>query len=140
MLTLVIFLPAAVALALPGVPRRAVPWAWIGVSLLECALVAGMWVAHGTGGGVSFEADVRWIPSVRAGYHVGVDGLSLPLLAMTAVLFAACAVYSLRRTNQVRAFASVFLSLETVCLGLFAALDLCCSSSSSTCPSSACTS
>jgi NADH-quinone oxidoreductase subunit M len=122
--TLVIFLPLAVACALPAVPRRAVPWIWILTCVVEVALVAGMWAAHGTRGGVSFETNVRWIPSVRAGYHVGVDGLSLPLLALTAVLFAACAVYSLRLTHRVRAFAILFLFLETVCLGLFAALDL----------------
>ncbi|TDD91410.1 NADH-quinone oxidoreductase subunit M [Actinomadura darangshiensis] len=124
MLALVIFLPLAVACALPAVPGRAVAWTWIGAAVLDLALVAAMWVGHGTGGGVSFETNVRWIPSVRAGYHVGVDGLSLPLLALTAVLFAACAVYSLRRTHRVRAFAILFLFLETVCLGLFAALDL----------------
>jgi NADH-quinone oxidoreductase subunit M len=123
-LNLVIFLPLAVALALPAVPRRAVPWAWIGVTVLDLALVIGMWAAHGTGGGIAYETNVRWIPSVRAGYHVGVDGLSLPLLALTVVLFAACAVYSLRQTHRVRAFAILFLFLETVCLGLFAALDL----------------
>ncbi|MFC4050863.1 NuoM family protein [Actinomadura syzygii] len=124
MLTLVIFLPLAVAVVLPAVPRRAVPWTWTAAALAEVALVAAMWAVHGTGGGVSFETDARWIPSVRAGYHVGVDGLSLPLLALTAVLFAACAVYSLRQTRRVREFAGLFLFLETVCLGLFAALDL----------------
>ncbi|MGP4027905.1 complex I subunit 4 family protein [Actinomadura sp. 3N407] len=124
MLTLVIFLPLAAALVVPVVPRRAAPWTWIGVTVAELALIVAMWIAHGTGGGVSFETNVRWIPSVRAGYHVGVDGLSLPLLTLTAVLFAACAVYSLRHTDRVRAFAALFLFLETVCLGLFAALDL----------------
>ncbi|MEU4821673.1 NADH-quinone oxidoreductase subunit M [Actinomadura sp. NPDC023710] len=124
MLNLVLFLPLAVALALPAVPRRAVPWTWIGVTVLDLALVIGMWAAHGTGGGIAYETNVRWIPSVRAGYHVGVDGLSLPLLALTAVLFAVCAVYSLRQTRRARAFAILFLFLETVCLGLFAALDL----------------
>ncbi|NEA25525.1 complex I subunit 4 family protein [Actinomadura bangladeshensis] len=124
MLTVAIFLPLAVAAALPAVPRRAVPWTWIAVTLAEVALAAWMWAAHGTGAGISYEANVRWIPSVRAGYHVGVDGLSLPLIALTAVLFAACAVYSLRQTHRVRAFAMLFLFLETVCLGLFAALDL----------------
>ncbi|XRQ03858.1 complex I subunit 4 family protein [Actinomadura welshii] len=124
MLTLVIFFPLAAALALPAVPRRAVPWAWIAVTLIELALVIAMWAEHGTRGGFSFETNVRWIPSVRAGYHVGVDGLSLPLLALTAVLFAACAVYSLRHAHRTRAFAALFLFLETVCLGLFAALDL----------------
>ncbi|MER7544523.1 NADH-quinone oxidoreductase subunit M [Spirillospora sp. NPDC127506] len=124
MLTVAIFLPAAAAVALPAVPRRAVPWTWIAVALAEVALVTWMWVSHGTGAGTSYETSTRWIPSVGAGYHVGVDGLSLPLLALTAVLFAACAVYSLRQARRPRAFAVLFLFLETVCLGLFAALDL----------------
>lgn len=124
MLTLVIFLPLAAALLLPAVPRRAVPWAWVAVALADLALIAGVWAAHGTRDGVSYEANVRWIPSVRAGYHVGADGLSLPLLTLTALLFAACAVYSVRREHRGRAFAMLFLFLETVCLGVFAALDL----------------
>ncbi|MFF0522601.1 NuoM family protein [Actinomadura nitritigenes] len=124
MLSLTVFLPLAAGLVLPAVPRRAVPWVWIAVTLADLALVAGMWAAHGTGPGIAYETDVRWIPSVRAGYHVGLDGLSFPLVTLTAVLFAACAVYSVRQTHRVRAFAILFLFLETVCLGLFAALDL----------------
>ncbi|MDL4818784.1 complex I subunit 4 family protein [Actinomadura opuntiae] len=124
MLSLVVFLPLAVALVLPVAPRRAVPWTWIAVTVADLALIVSMWLAHGTGPGVAYEADVRWIPSVRAGYHVGLDGLSFPLVTLTAVLFAACAVYSIRQLHRVRAFAILFLFLETVCLGLFAALDL----------------
>ena len=52
------------------------------------------------------------------------DGLSLPLVALTAGLFLACAIYSLRETRRVRAYAALFLFLETACLGLFSALDL----------------
>ncbi|MDL4771718.1 complex I subunit 4 family protein [Actinomadura xylanilytica] len=128
-LTLVIFLPLAAALALLAVPRpghRAVLAVWIAATAADLALVAAMWARHGTSGTgrIAFETNARWIPSVGAGYHVGVDGLSLPLLALTALLFAACAVYSLRQTYRIRAFAVLFLFLETVCLGLFAALDL----------------
>ncbi|HZB34320.1 MAG TPA: NADH-quinone oxidoreductase subunit M [Streptosporangiaceae bacterium] len=127
-LSLVIFLPLAAALGLLAFPRlrdRTVIWAWIGACVADLALVVGMWLGYdGAGGGVGYEANLRWIPSVRAGYHIGVDGLSLPLIAMTAVLFLACAVFSLRQARRVRAFAVLFLFLQTVCLGLFAALDL----------------
>jgi NADH-quinone oxidoreductase subunit M len=61
---------------------------------------------------------------VNSGYHIGVDGLSLPLLAMTAVVFLAAAIYSLREQRRPQHFAALFLALETTCLGLFAALDL----------------
>jgi NADH-quinone oxidoreductase subunit M len=126
-LSLVIFLPLAVALGLYAVPRlsdRLVIRAWIVASAVDLGLVIAMWVGHGNGGGLSYEENVRWIPSVSAGYHIGVDGLSLPLLALTSLLFLVCAVYSLRHTRQVRAFAALFLFLQTVSLGLFAALDL----------------
>ena len=57
-------------------------------------------------------------------YHVGVDGLSLPLVALTAVVFAACAVYGLRERSRPRLQAALFLFLQCTCLGLFVAADL----------------
>ena len=52
------------------------------------------------------------------------DGLSLPLLALTAVLFLAVAVYSLRETRRVKSYVCLFLFLQAVSLGLFTALNL----------------
>ncbi|WP_242904596.1 complex I subunit 4 family protein [Actinomadura terrae] len=126
-LSLVVFLPLAVALglyAVPGLGDRAVTWTWIAACAVDLALVIALWIGRGTGDGISYETNARWIPSVRAGYHIGVDGLSLPLLALTSLLFLACAIYSLRQERQVRAFAALFLFLQTASLGLFAALDL----------------
>jgi len=124
MLSLLIFFPLVAALGVLTAPRRAVVWLWVGASAGDLALVLAMWIAHGTKQGMSYETDVRRIPSVRSAYHLGADGLSLPLLTLTAGLFAACAIYSLRQQHRVREFAVLFLFLETVCLGLFAALDL----------------
>ncbi|MEV4899311.1 NADH-quinone oxidoreductase subunit M, partial [Nonomuraea sp. NPDC055795] len=121
MLDLVIFLPlvAAVLLAVPGVGAR---WVWLGATAVDLALVVAMWLGYD--GGIGYETRLRWIPSVGAGYHVGVDGLSLPLIAMTALLFLLCAVYSWRETRRPRSYAALFLFLQTVSIGLFAALDL----------------
>ena len=63
-------------------------------------------------------------PTVNSSYHIGLDGLSLPLVALTAGLFLACAVYSLRQRTRPAGFAALFLFLETTSLGLFGALDL----------------
>ncbi|MFI6496774.1 NuoM family protein [Nonomuraea typhae] len=121
MLDLVVFLPllAAALLVVPGVSAR---WVWAGATGADLALVAGMWLGYD--GGLAYETRLRWIPSLGAGYHVGVDGLSLPLIAMTAVLFLLCAVYSWRETQRPRSYAALFLFLQTVSTGLFAALDL----------------
>lgn len=128
MLSLIVFLPvalAAVLLLVPGTaPPRVFVGAWIGVSVLELVLIAAVWLALPAGAGFAFEQRVPWIPSVGISYHVGVDGLSLPLVALTAVLFGACAVFALRETRRTKAYVTLFLGLQTVCLGLFVALDL----------------
>lgn len=128
LLTALVFAPTAVALLLFALPRRTAPQVfrtvWVLTSALELALVIAMWAGYEADGGMQYEQRARWIPSAGVGYHVGVDGLSLPLLALTCLLFLACALYSLRENRRIREFAALFLFLETTCLGLFAALDL----------------
>ena len=126
MLSAIVFLPALAAAALLAVPRQAPRglflWVWAGVSAADLALVIAAWAGYH--GGFAWTEDVTWIPSAGVGYHVGVDGLSLPLLALTAVLFLAVAVYSLRETRRVKSYVCLFLFLQAVSLGLFTALDL----------------
>lgn len=131
MLSVLVFLPAAMAatlMAFPFATDATVRRLWVVVTTVEVSLVVGMWVRYGQlqirGGDFAFEVRVPWIPSVGSDYHIGVDGLSLPLIAMTTVLFLACAIYSFRDTQRVRSYAALFLFLETVCLGVFVSLDL----------------
>ncbi len=129
MLSLIVFLPLAAALALIAAPRlgdRAARWVWVAVTAIELALVVAVWLAYETpqAGGLAFEEQVPWIPGVNSSYHVGVDGLSLPLIAMTAVIFLACAVYALRDTDRPRMAAALFLFLQSVSMGLFVSADL----------------
>ena len=134
LLTVVIFLPVLAAVVLLAAPRldgRAAMGVWVAASFADLVLIGWIWWrfdpgvgASGVVNGLAYEADLQWIPTVGAGYHVGLDGLSLPLLALTAVLFLACAVYSWREPDRPRSYAALFLFLQTACLGAFAALDL----------------
>ncbi|NKY99077.1 complex I subunit 4 family protein [Nocardiopsis alborubida] len=133
MLSVVVFLPLLAGLVLLALPRPrdgVVAWTWVAAAALDLLLVLGLWAYYPTAapssgiGDFAYEERVLWIPSVGASYHLGVDGLSLPLLAMTAVLFLACAVHSLRQRRRARAHAVLFLFLQTVSMGLFSALDL----------------
>ena len=128
MLSLTVFFPllAALVLAIPRLGDALARWWWATASLIEVALVAVLWSGYRTPapGGLAFEERIAWIPGVNSSYHVGLDGLSLPLVAMTAVVFLACSVYALRDADRPRARAALFLGLETVCLGVFAAADL----------------
>jgi NADH-quinone oxidoreductase subunit M len=131
-LSLLVLLPlvaAVVLVALRGRLRgRTATWVWIAVSGIELLLVTGLWLGYDGGPGltegIAYEERVTWIPGVNSDYHLGVDGLSLPLLALTALLFLVCAVYSLGDPEDRAGFAALFLFLETTALGLFAALDL----------------
>ena len=126
------FLPLAASVPLVVAPRsfpgRSATWWWVGASAVELALSVGLWLGYDAGPGllrgIGYEERARWIPSVGSSYHVGVDGLSLPLVVLTTVLFFACAVYSLATQHNRASFAALFLFLETTCVGLFVSLDL----------------
>ncbi|MCZ2402542.1 NADH-quinone oxidoreductase subunit M [Paenarthrobacter sp. Z7-10] len=141
MLSLVVFLPVLVGLVLLLVPQRRrllIAWTWIATAAVDLALIIALWIGyalnagaidHGAGGrgaigALGYEENIAWMPSLGSGYHIGVDGLSLPLAAMTAVLFLACAIYSGRQEHRPRAHAALFLFLQSVSLGLFVSLDL----------------
>jgi NADH-quinone oxidoreductase subunit M len=128
-LSLIVFLPlgaAAVLAVARRLPDAAARWSWLAVTVAELALVAAAVARYDTpvAGGLTLEEQLPWIPSVNSSYHVGVDGLSLPLVALTAVVFCACAVYALREDRRPRAQAALFLFLQSACLGVFLAQDL----------------
>lgn len=129
MLSLIVFLPLIVAAgvaAVPAIGPAAARWVWVIVSAVELILVGILWAGYKDPGPnrLAFDEQVPWIPGVNSSYHVGVDGLSLSLLAMTTVVFLASAIYTLKNTDRPRAHTALFLFLEGVSLGVFVAADL----------------
>ncbi len=128
MLSFLVFLPVAAAaiLLLPQVNGRTARLAFIAVTGLEVALAATTWALYETprSGELAFEERARWIPGVGSSYHLGVDGLSLPLVVMTTIIFLACAVFALNESDRPRLQAALFLFLEGVSVGLFVSADL----------------
>jgi len=58
-------------------------------------------------------------------YHMGVDGISLPLVILTTAILPLCIIASWRSvTVRVREYMMAFLILETLMVGTFCALDL----------------
>ncbi|MCX4570104.1 complex I subunit 4 family protein [Streptomyces albogriseolus] len=128
MLSVVTFLPLLVCVLLLLLPRalsdQAYIRVWIATAAVDLALVVAVWSGFDPGEGMQYRQRVPWIPGAGVGYHVGVDGLSLPLVALTCLLFLAVAVYSLKERQRVRSYVCLFLFLQTVSLGLFVAQDL----------------
>ena len=126
LVSLTLFLPllgSILLVALPRIPARlahAIGLVTAGLTLLG---TLGIW-RRGAGAGFAQVEEVPWIPSLGAAYRVGVDGISLPLVVLTAVLFLAALVFSLAVDERPRAYVALFLLLESACLGAFVALDL----------------
>ncbi|CAN5855034.1 hypothetical protein BH23ACT4_BH23ACT4_03410 [soil metagenome] len=100
-LTLIVFLPLAGALLLGLVPgdkedilKRVallVTLAAFGLSLLLIALFE---FGGGTYNAYQFEVNESWIGAINANYHLGVDGISLPLLVLSTFLMVLAVIYS----------------------------------------------
>ncbi|MFF7634022.1 NuoM family protein [Kitasatospora sp. NPDC008050] len=98
------------------------------VLALSIALAAGFDRSHPSR--MQGVTDVAWIPALKVRFHLGVDGISLPLVVLTALLTFLCALYSTRKlpngegTPSARVFTGLFLLLEVGMLATFLVLDL----------------
>lgn len=95
------------------------------VLALSVALAAGF--DHGHPARMQATTDVSWIPALGIRIHLGVDGVSLPLLVLTALLTFLCALYSYFRMPagpSPKAYVALILVLESGTLASFAVLDL----------------
>ncbi|MFN3471842.1 MAG: NuoM family protein [Aquificaceae bacterium] len=74
--------------------------------------------------GFQYTTKLNWIPSLGISYHVGVDGMAISLLLMTALVFLVAFLWSWKIEDRPNLYFALFLALETACLGVFSALDL----------------
>jgi NADH-quinone oxidoreductase subunit M len=130
-ITLAVFLPLIGAVVIALTPKGMDGIQKI-LALLStgAALLVGLMVTfafeHGESG-LQFEKTVEWIPSIDANYHVGVDGISLPLIVMSLLITFLCIVYAywhIPEPGNTKAFLALILLLETGMNGSFIALDL----------------
>ena len=126
LLTLATFLPVVgglVLMVLPDRSARTIHGLSIGVTGLTFLLTLAIWAGGIVPGGFAQVEELAWIPTIGAAYRLGVDGLSLPLVLMTSLLFFLSAIYSARLKDRAATFLVLMLMLETASLGAFMALD-----------------
>jgi len=78
----------------------------------------------GAAGVIQFEEKALWIAPLNAHYHLGVDGLSMPLVLLTAFLGFLAVLISWKIHVRPREYFAWLLLLETSIIGVFASLDL----------------
>ena len=75
--------------------------------------------------GYQFEDRGEWLALDGIGYHMGVDGISMPFVVLTAMLSPLAVLASWRSIKvRMREYMFGFLVLETLMLGTFCALDI----------------
>lgn len=131
MLSIAIFVPIVAAIALAVLPRvarqvdeRTLRAGATSIAAIPLALLVVAWLRFEGSGGFEQVESVDWIPTLGIGYRVGLDGLSLPLAAMTALLFVVSIAYPVDYRGRAIPYLALMLFLEGVSIGLFLALDL----------------
>jgi len=128
-LTAVTFLPALGAALLALVPRRretALRGGALAVAALTFVLSLALWLRFDSDDpDFQFEEVARWIPPLGAGYHIGIDGISLLLVLLTTFLTPLALLSAWRSIEErTKEFVLTVLALETGMLGVFVSLDL----------------
>ena len=131
-LSLATFLPLAGVVVLMFLPAgrdrllKSVATAFAGLALIAGILVA-VEFDYSRAGTLQQQVNAEWIPQINSNYHIGVDGMSLPLLALSLLVSFLCMIYlwwHVPSPGKPKALLALVLLLETGMNGTFIALDL----------------
>ncbi|HEV2074971.1 MAG TPA: NADH-quinone oxidoreductase subunit M [Thermoleophilaceae bacterium] len=125
-LSIVVFLPLAAAVLALLLPRRAAGWTvLLGTALVLAYAIAMIADLRPGTEGLSYVTDEEWIAELGIRWFLAVDGLSLFLVVLTAVLwFVGTLAACFREWERPRLFFFQLALAETAVLGVFLAQDL----------------
>jgi len=131
LLTLTVLIPLAGALLVLAAGRgdgreRVAQWIAFGASLATFALTLALWWWFDPASAdYQFVEQRAWMPAFGISYHVGLDGISLMLVVLTAFLTPVALLSSWESVHKkVMAFTFFILLLEAAMIGVFLAVDL----------------
>jgi len=126
-LTVLTWLPllgAAILLFAPRTALGVIRWTSLVVTLIVFVLSLALWQSFDINDpGFQFTVDYAWIGDT-IGYRMGVDGISVLFVVLTALLMPFTILASWEVNHRVKEYMIVFLILETLMIGVFTTLDL----------------
>ena len=129
-LSILTFLPvigALFVLAIRGEDEVAVGnmrWVALWTTVITFFIALLMWGSFDPAvAGFQFEERHVWVEGVMS-YHLGIDGISILFVVLTAFLMPICILASWRIETRVKEYMIAFLALETLMIGVFCSLDL----------------
>jgi NADH-quinone oxidoreductase subunit M len=124
-LSIVLFLPLAAGLIGAALPRGYARWAALAGTVAVLAYAIAMLADFDSGGGLQWVTDDEWIGELGIRYQLGVDGLNLFMVVLTALAWVPCTlVAAFREHDRPRLFFFYLGLAETAVLGAFMAQDL----------------
>jgi NADH-quinone oxidoreductase subunit M len=130
LLSAIVWVPALCALALLFFPSRTalqrerIRSFGIAATALVLAFAVFMWYGfRDQSGTYAYEETRTWLPAAGSSYHLGVDGVSMPLLLLSAFLFLFAVLASSRVREQQKEYLVLLLVLEAGVNGVFVSLD-----------------
>ncbi len=127
-LSLILFMPVISALAvliLPDEQDDLIRWVSLLLGLIPLGLSILLWKAFiPTQLGFQFEEKYVWYQAINSSLHLGVDGISLPMVLLTTLLTPLSILASFTIKDRVKSYMILFFLLELGMLGVFLTLDL----------------
>ena len=128
LLSLIVFTPAVAGMIILALPAQRLGWIR-GVALAAASLALGLsawaYIAYDrAAAGYQFVERIPWVPALGISYHVGADGMNLPLVLLTGVVMFTGVLISWGLDDRPREFFAFLFVLATGVFGVFVALDL----------------
>jgi NADH-quinone oxidoreductase subunit M len=125
MINSLLWTPLIFALSGLVLPKRAVGWWAAAGAAVTLGIAIALLAGFDPSGGLQDTVDVEWIPGLGVDYSLGIDGLNVFLVLLTAVLWlGGTAFAAFREQERPHLFFLMMLLGETATLGAFVAQDL----------------
>jgi NADH-quinone oxidoreductase subunit M len=127
LLSLLIWLPIAGGFGVLALKDRpsAARWSSLAIAAATLLLSLPLWASFKTGTAeMQFVERATWIPVIHSQFHIGVDGISMPLILLTTFTTVLIVITGWQNVEKRLAqYFAAFLILEGLMIGVFAALD-----------------
>ncbi|HEY9688401.1 MAG TPA: NAD(P)H-quinone oxidoreductase subunit 4 [Coleofasciculaceae cyanobacterium] len=128
-LSLITLLPLVAALPIPFLPDRdgkTIRWYALAVGIVELALISYTCFGQFDFSNTEFQLTetYAWLPQIGLNWSLAIDGISMPLVALTGLVTTLAIGASWNVTTKPRLFYTLLLAMYSAQIGVFVAKDL----------------
>jgi NADH-quinone oxidoreductase subunit M len=126
MLSLITFTPflgAVLVMLMPKGSDRGIKLLALVASILSLLMTLCIWSRFNPQAGLMFEERWPWVSALNVDYRLAVDGLSMTMVLLTAIITPLALLAHWRQDRNVKLFFVLFLLLQTGMFGVFTALN-----------------